>query len=292
MKTRSKKRVVKFLSILCIIALCSVLMGAAPDHIADFYVNDYADILSTEAEEKIVAIGDDLCDETKAQVVVLTVESLEGQDISEYSVETFRAWGIGDEAEDNGVLIVFSLNDREMWVTVGYGLEGTLTDARVGYIRDKFAMPYYKENQFETGTVELYSAIVNYIRTEEYGLEPLTGYETMDIDAESDSLLDLVAPLFVFLPVIAIGLHSVFSKIKYNYLLRYDQKHGTHRAFDYRKKLRKYCKAMQNTDANTTRRHYRSGGFYFGGGGGYRGGGGGFGGGGGSTGGGGAGGSF
>ena len=108
----NKKRIVTLLSILCIIALCPLLLGAAPAVTPEYYVNDYADILSEDAENKIISIGDDLCDQTTAQVVVLTVESLEGRDISEFSVETFREWGIGDEEKENGVLIVFSLNDR------------------------------------------------------------------------------------------------------------------------------------------------------------------------------------
>ena len=267
-------------------------MGAAPDHTSEFYVNDYADILTPEAENKILAIGNDLCDDTSAQVVVLTVESLGGEDISEFAVETFRKWGIGDEDKDNGVLIVFSLNDREMWITVGYGLEGTLTDTRAGQIRDTYAMPYYKNNEFEKGTIELYCAIVNYIRTEEYGLDPLTGYEEMDMEMEMEMGDDEYPPfealLVLLVPFIAIGGAMIHHKRKYARLLAYDRQNGTHFAEEYKKQTADIGRILLymfffNGGGRGGRGGHGGGGF--GGGGGFRGGGG-------STGGGGAGGKF
>lgn len=268
-------------------------MGAAPDQTSQFYVNDYADILSEDAERKIVNIGDDLCDETTAQVVVLTVESLDGEDIAEYSVEVFREWKIGDKEKENGVLIVFSLNDREMWITTGYGIEGTLTDARVGQIRDTYAMPYYKNDEFEKGTLELYCAIVNYIRTEEYGLDPLTGYEEMDIEMGLTEEPPFGAFLILLIPVGLIVFLLIHHKIKYKRLLAYDKKHGTNLAEEYREtatdigRLLLYTFIFSGNGRGGRGGRGGHGGF---GGGGF--GGGGFRGGGGSTGGGGAGGKF
>ncbi len=285
----NKKRIANLLSVLCIIALCPLLMGAAPDPTPELYVNDYADILSDDAEKKIISIGDDLYDETTAQVVVLTVESLNGEDIAEYSVEVFRKWEIGDKDKENGVLIVFSLNDREMWVTTGYGIEGTLTDARIGQIRDTYAMPYYKNNEFEKGTMELYCAIVNYIRTEEYGLEPLTGYENMDMD--QIAIPQPMALAIVLSPIIAIAGILSYQKIKYKRLLAYDEEHGTNLAYEYKKRLAEIRRILLfmfffNGGGRGGRGGHGHGGFG-GGGGGFRASGGG-----GSTGGGGAGGRF
>lgn len=277
-----------FATILCPVAFCKT-----PEPTSNFFVNDYADILSDETEQEIQRVAVALQNETTAQVCVLTIDSLDGKDISEYSVEVFRDWGIGNAEKNNGVLILVSLNDREMWVTTGYGVEGTLTDITLGQMRDIYAVPHYSKDDFDTGTRLLFGAIVNELRTVEYGLEPdeeLVYYQ--GINAPDDNLLypdDAENPMFLFLIVwslliIVPGISWLYRTIRYIKLLAYDKEHGTTRAAEYKKEIRK--KKMIYTSHGTGHHH---GGFHGGGG---FGGGGGFSGGGGSTGGGGAGGSF
>ena len=286
---KERKRV-SFLLILCILLLCPVLLGAAPSHTDIFYVNDYADVLSDETESHILSTAVDLERQTGAQVVVLTVNSLEGEEISDYAVETFRDWGIGDEEKNNGVLIVLSVGDREMWITTGYGLEGTLTDTRLGQFRDHFAIPYYQNDQFDMGTFVLCNTIVNELRTEEYGLEPLEDFDQNDYYKNSQNgTTELSDEAFVTMlcfwaiPIcLVVGLR-LFQIIKYLRLRSFDKKNGTNTAAVYLNK----CKQKRRVTYNTRGGGYHGG---FGGGGGFRGGG--FRGGGGSSGGGGAGGGF
>ena len=282
-----------FALIICILLLCPLLLGATPSHTDVFYVNDYADVLSDDAESHILSTAVDLEKQTGAQVVVLTVNNLDGADISDYAVEVFRKWGIGDEKEDNGVLILLSVGDREMWISSGYGLEGTLTDTRLGQMRDAYAIPYYRNDDFETGTIVLFDAIINEIRTEEYGLEPLDfeqpeTYPTIE-PAELPYEVFWVCMAFWALPFgLVLGV-SIFRFIKYMRLRAFDKKNGTKKAEEYRQK----CKEKRANRHHTGGRGGYGGGFGCGGfhGGGF-GGGGGFRGGGGSTGGGGAGGRF
>ena len=277
--------------ILCIIVLFSVFSGSVPSHTTDFYVNDFADVLSEETKSHIMSTAVQLENETTAQVVVLTVESLDGKEISDFAVETFRSWGIGDKEKNNGVLILLSVNDREMWVTTGYGVEGTLTDARLGQLRDIYAIPYYSNDDFDTGTKLLFDAIVNELRIEEYGLVPLEGYESSGTqpDTDSDNISD--GEFYLFLAFFSLPFVLVAALLLWlNYLKRYDRKHGTKRAKEFEKK---YLREKDRYDGphHTGGRGGR-GGFGRGFGGGGFGGGGGFRGGGGSTGGGGAGGRF
>ena len=277
------------------LALCPTAFAkAVPNHTTEFYVNDFADVLSQETENEIQTHAVSLANETTAQVCVLTIDSLDGEDISEYSVEVFREWGIGNAQTNNGVLILLSVDDREMWITTGYGVEGTLTDTRLGQMRDIYAIPYYSNDDFDTGTRLLFGAIVNELRTVEYGLEPdgdLVYYQSnnmYEVDGNSDSegiyAFLLVWSLVLLLPVIS----WIYTSIRYLLLKRYDKKHGTNRAEDYKKKVSEK-KARYSTNHRSG--HYHgSGGFR--GGGGFGSGGGGFRGGGGSTGGGGAGGRF
>lgn len=286
--TKERKRV-SFALILCILILCPILLGAAPSHTDIFYVNDYADVLSDETESHILSTAVELENQTTAQVVVLTVNSLDGEEISDYAVETFRNWGIGDEENNNGVLIVLSVDDREMWVTTGYGVEGTLTDTRLGQLRDTYAIPYYQNDDFDTGTKALFNAIVNELCTEEYGIElsgdlGLSDYSNQYDSVELPASVYFGALFFVGLSVCLPGGIRLFQIIKYLRLLAFDKKNGTNTAAVYRNK----CK--QKRIFTTYGPHHRGGGGFGGFGGGF--GGGGFRGGGGSSGGGGAGGGF
>lgn len=296
MKKRNNRKLCRIGLLLSLIALCPVLLGAAPSYTSEFYVNDYADVLSDETESHILSTALQLNNETTAQVCVLTVDTLDGEDISEYSVEVFREWGIGDKDKDNGVLIVLSVNDREMWITSGYGIEGTLTDARLGALRDTYAMPYYSENDFDTGTKQLFDAIVSVIATEEYGLEKLGDAELYPVEyTETVELTEgeiRAAMLVLLSPFLAFAVVTLFQFIKYLRLKKADKRNGTNNAIAYkqsciqkRKQLTLVLVHLLFRFGGSGSRNSGSGGFRGGGGGGFRGGGG-------STGGGGAGGSF
>lgn len=161
--------------------------GEIPSATKEFYVNDYAGIFSDSWKENLCDAGKQLYEDTTAQLVVLTVDTTDGEDISDYAVETGRKWGIGSKDKNNGVLIVLSVSDRKVWVSVGYGLEGRLPDSKTGRLLDEYAVPSYKEDQFEKGTVELYYALLNEIR-EEHGLEKITApkYEKAQQDGDDD----------------------------------------------------------------------------------------------------------
>ncbi len=282
MKTRGKKRLKGIALLLVILALCPMLLGAVPSHTNEFFVNDYANVLSEETESYIQENAVSLYRQTTAQICVLTIHTLNGEDISEYAVEVFRQWGIGDEEKDNGVLILLSVDDREMWVTTGYGIEGTLTDTRLGQFRDEYAIPYYSQNDFDTGTKELFNAILNCVMEEEYGLDGLDGYSVNDIEDIDVGYYGggIGINLVIIIPVILL----ILSEIYHIRLIFYDRKNGTTRAYLFKMRRRQLIKDIILYI------------FIFGRGRGGRGGGrssgGGFRGGGGSTGGGGAGGSF
>ncbi len=142
-------------------------------HTEEFYVNDYAGVLTNSQESGIVSSAKSLAKETGAQVVVLTVESLEGRAMEEYAIEVAREWGIGDKEKNNGVLILLSTGDREIRVEVGFGLEGCLPDGKTGRLIDDYAMPYYSENDFANGTEQLFYAVLNVVRAE-YSLDPIS----------------------------------------------------------------------------------------------------------------------
>jgi uncharacterized protein len=88
---------------------------------------------------------------TGKQVFVLTIPSTEGRPIDQYAVEVFQQWKVGRAGVDDGVLFVIAVADRRMRIEVGYGLEGTLTDARCARIIRDTVAPQFAQGRYETG---------------------------------------------------------------------------------------------------------------------------------------------
>lgn len=137
-----------------------------PAPTSSIYVQDYAGVLSGEAKASINSLGAKLAGATKAQVVVVTVKSIEGANIDEYALAVLREWGIGDKALNNGVLMLVAVNDRQSRIEVGYGLEGRLPDAKTGRIQDEYMLPYFQRGDYNNGILQGYKVLVNEVAAE------------------------------------------------------------------------------------------------------------------------------
>lgn len=126
-----------------------------------FYVNDYANLLTEDTKQYIIQTNQKLEEKTGAQIVVVTVQNLEGMTIEQYANELFRKFGIGDKDKNNGLLLLCSYQDRKFRVEVGYGLEGILNDGKTGRMQDEYIIPYLKKNQFNEGIRNGYTAFLN-----------------------------------------------------------------------------------------------------------------------------------
>lgn len=114
-------------------------------------VTDAAHVLPAEVERTLVAALAAHEAKTTVQVVVATVPSLGGRDIESYANDLFRAWGLGRKDKNNGVLFLIAPNEREMRIEVGYGLEGTLTDALSSRIIRDIVTPRFKAGDLPDG---------------------------------------------------------------------------------------------------------------------------------------------
>ncbi|MDA8155139.1 MAG: TPM domain-containing protein [Actinomycetota bacterium] len=115
------------------------------------YVMDLAGIIDANTASRIDALLKELEEKTGAQVVVLTVPSLNGQDIEQFSVDTGQKWGLGQKGKDNGFLFVVAPNERKYWFSTGYGLEGTLPDSYLGTLGRQVLVPAFKAGQYSQG---------------------------------------------------------------------------------------------------------------------------------------------
>ncbi len=168
-----------------------------------FFVNDFANVIDNGTENNMLAAGIQLYQKTGAQVVVVTLDTIEGADIQEYGVQLGRAWGVGDEDADNGIVLVLAMEEREVGISVGYGLEGAVTDMQSGIILDNYALPYFQDDHFSEGLAAAYDALINEVYLE-YGLEADPNYVPVD-ELEEDSTgstFSLIA-LLVFLCIIS-----------------------------------------------------------------------------------------
>ena len=93
-------------------------------------------------------------DATTNQVVVVTLTDLQGYTIEDYGYQLGRHWGVGQAERDNGVLLIVASKERKVRIEVGYGLEGTLTDALSHDIIQNRILPRFRQQQFEAGITE------------------------------------------------------------------------------------------------------------------------------------------
>jgi uncharacterized protein len=111
-------------------------------------VNDFANVIPPEYRAKMTAIATELYEKTGTAVVVVTMPDIGGAEYNDYVNRMYSAWGIGKKGEDKGVLIFVTVKERKMRIETGYGVEGILPDGLVGEIRDRYMIPYLKEDKY------------------------------------------------------------------------------------------------------------------------------------------------
>lgn len=126
-------------------------------------VVDRADLLSNAAEQTLIERLAAHETETGNQIAVLTVESLDGVPIEQYSLEVAREWALGQADDDNGVLLLIARDDREMRIEVGYGLEGDLPDVVASRIIRHELRPAFRKGDYDGGVEAGLRAIIDAI---------------------------------------------------------------------------------------------------------------------------------
>ena len=129
-------------------------------------VNDYAGMLSSYTEKQLEGILRDLEQTDSTQIVVLTISSLEGEVLEEFSIKVADEWKIGQKGFDNGAILLIAKKDREMRIEVGYGLEGSMTDLMAGRIIRDVIVPQFRAGNFDQGVLDGVQAMIGVVRGE------------------------------------------------------------------------------------------------------------------------------
>jgi uncharacterized protein len=168
-------------------------------------VNDTANLIPLDQRQRIEAQLAQFERQTGNQVSVLTVDSLDGEEIADYANKVGRAWGLGQKGKDNGALLLVSKSDRKMRIEVGYGLEPVLTDLQTSIIQNQVIIPYFKKGDFGGGIEAGVSAILSTIQGKD--VQPAPAAQPSG-GGESSWLGILVFGLFALGPFILNAIRS------------------------------------------------------------------------------------
>ena len=114
-------------------------------------VVDNANIIDTATEAALTQKLADFEIKGSDQIVVATINSLDGEEIEPYATRLFNSWKLGQAGKNNGVLLLVAKNDRKMRIEVGYGLEGTLTNQHATRIIEDDMVPAFRAGDFSGG---------------------------------------------------------------------------------------------------------------------------------------------
>jgi uncharacterized protein len=143
----------------------AVLLAVTPAYAQNFpkltgRVVDEANLLTPAQEAELSAKSEGLEKATSRQFVIATVNSLNGQEIADYSYQLGRQWKIGDEKRDDGMVMVVAPNERKVWIATGYGAEGFLPDILVGRIVRDTILPKFKAGDLPGGIISGADAVI------------------------------------------------------------------------------------------------------------------------------------
>jgi uncharacterized protein len=162
---RSKNKII-FLSLTVLLLLTAVPCYSEisiPDRPLN-HVVDIAGIINEDVESVLNRHLLELEQKTTAQMVVLTINSLEGESLEEFSIEiAHEKWKLGQKGKDNGVLLLVSLQDKKYRFEVGYGLEGVIPDSLAGSIGRTYLVPFFRKGDYSTGIYAASLAVINEI---------------------------------------------------------------------------------------------------------------------------------
>lgn len=189
---------IKRLQTIIIACLIAVTAWAAGDSVKEYksvddvpnvrltdvrrYVTDPTNILAPAATDTINAILGRLEKSTGIETAVVMLPSIGENDIFDFSTSLFRKWGIGKKKSDNGLLILFVMDQHKVRFATGYGIEGTMTDAMSKRIQTQYMVPAFKRSDWNKGMVDGVRAAAKVL---DGSMEP----EAADDDTETSDIL-------------------------------------------------------------------------------------------------------
>lgn len=130
------------------------------------WVQDYANVLDADQELFLLRKLKSYYDSTSTEIVIVTENTLDGDDVFDYSYRLAEAWGLGGQGKDNGVLIYAAIQDRKVFIQVGRGAEGALPDIYAKRVVESQLKPSFKKTQYGRGFHEATDVIIQHLEGE------------------------------------------------------------------------------------------------------------------------------
>lgn len=173
------------------LALCLAVPALAisiPQRPENQYVLDEAGVLSEETEQEIIDTNNTLFEETGAQVVVVAVDFLGGEDIEDYAYTLFNSWGIGSVERNNGLLLLLAIGEDNYYAMSGYGLEDYFDGAKLKGMLNDYLEEDFAARDYDAGVEKFFSQAVSQVKTyyANYTDEYTPGETDPDYDYDDD----------------------------------------------------------------------------------------------------------
>jgi uncharacterized protein len=204
--SRSPKAIqlVAFAFFLAITAHAAEVIPPKPDR----YFNDYAGVVSKETASRFNEQLAQFERETSDQVVVAVFPKMQSDsDVADYTQRVAQSWGVGQKDRRNGVVLFVFIQDRKMFIQVGYGLEGALPDATAFDITERHIKPLFRDGNYEAGLATGIDLICKAIRGEYKG-----SGKTVAERQGGAGVVSGVLPFIVFI-IVLILLSRLFRKL-------------------------------------------------------------------------------
>jgi len=210
-----------------LIAVAAALLWFAVAAVAQTFpaltgrIVDQANVISADARRTIEPKLVDLETKSGIQLVVATVNSLEGQEIEPYANALFRKWQLGEKTKNNGVLLLIAPKERRVRIEVGYGLEGTLTDALSKVIIVNAITPRFKAGDFSDGILRGVDDIITVLTTDasEWEKRPSLRLDNQPASDPINWVIILIVIVVIILLFVSPGFRWVFFNVVLNILL-------------------------------------------------------------------------
>jgi len=209
------KRILSLALIILILFTSVVSYGEVtlPEPTKIFYINDFANVIGEDVESSItnVNLNYEKTNE-KPQIVVATVQNMQGLDENNYATELFEKWNIGNKEFNNGILVLLAIDERRIKIETGYGLEGAVPDSVAGRILDS-STSYLSEGDYSSGIENIFFQLAQNVN-EEYNYDENVIFENVNINInvreQSNNqnqvqVFHLIKPILVLLILLFLG---------------------------------------------------------------------------------------
>lgn len=169
------------------------------------YVNDFANILTSVEKDSLEQELSNYEQTSGNEIAIAVVPTLKGDTIEDFAVKAFEEWKVGKKGQDNGILILLSMQERQMRIEVGYGLEGYLTDAQAGDIIREVMAPQFKSSHYYEGLHNAILAIEDHLR----------GWSTSRVERESKAKDIVFGALKIIFEAPKVGIFLLFIVFMY-----------------------------------------------------------------------------